>query len=38
MGSPCGRTDFDVDWMFYDFYFFVEFVVANISIVYLGLR
>ena len=36
MGSPCGRADSGVDWMIYGFYSFVEFVVADISIVYLG--
>ena len=38
MGNPCGRADSSMDWMFYGFYFFVEFVVADISIVYLGLN
>ena len=37
MGSPYSRADSGMDWMFYGFYFSVEFVVADISIVYLGL-
>ena len=36
MGIPCSWVGSSVDWMFSGFYFYVEFVVGDISIVYLG--
>ena len=36
MGIPCSWANSSMDWMFSGFYFSVEFVVADISIVYVG--
>ena len=37
MEIPYSRADSSEDWMFSGFYFSVQFVVANISIVFLDL-
>ena len=36
MGILCSRADSSADWMFSSFYFSVQFVVVDISIVYLN--